>query len=62
MGEIKISVPSENLRFPYPVCKNMKSSASGHQATPWILPVAASKNIYALIVLELTFCIVIAHC
>ena len=25
MGEIRISIPSENLGFPYPVCKNNRS-------------------------------------
>ena len=23
MGEIRISIPNDNLRFSYPVCKNM---------------------------------------
>ena len=25
MGEIRISIPSENLRFPYPVCENIRT-------------------------------------
>ena len=33
MGELRISIPSENLRFPYPVCKNIRIF---HECEVWI--------------------------
>ena len=35
MGEIRISIPSENLRFPYPVCKKRISVPSENLGFPY---------------------------
>ena len=34
MGEIRISIPSENFRFPYPVCKNWLSQTGITHCVP----------------------------